>query len=136
MGAHLELKAATSLEQIQVDQTLEDGFRWLRFPAMLERAFVEAHAQERTLKHILAGLNSLLVFAAILIADYLMTPGQFAWAVTLRVGVYGPFILSALFILHRLSYPALNEWMVALVATVASSIDRGRGRWRNVYSRN
>lgn len=121
-GAHLELKTATSLEQIQVDQTLDEGFRWLRFPAMLERAFVEAHADERTFKLILAGLNSLLVFAGILLADYLMMPGQFGWAVTLRIGVYGPFILSALFILHRLSFPALNEWMVATVATVASAI--------------
>lgn len=122
MGAHPELNSVTSLEQVLVDQTLEGGFRWLRFPAMLERAFVEAHADERTFKLILAGLNSMLVFGGILLADFLMMPGQLAWAATLRVGVYAPFILSALVILHRLSYPELNEWMVVFVGAVASAI--------------
>lgn len=122
VGAHPELNTVTSLEQVLVDQTLEGGFRWLRFPAMLERAFVEAHADERTFKLILAGLNSMLVFGGILLADFLMMPGQLAWAVTLRVGVYAPFILFALVILHRLSYPELNEWMVVLVGAVASAI--------------
>lgn len=105
-----------------MDQTLEGGFRWLRFPAMLERAFVEAHADERTFKLILAGLNSMLVFGGILLTDYLMEPGQLGWSAALRVGLYAPFILSALVILHRLSYPELNEWMVVLVGTVASAI--------------
>lgn len=109
-------------DQNLVERTLSEGFRLLRFPAPLERAFVLAHADERTIKLILASLISIVVFGAILVADYLMTPEQFGLAVKLRLGVYAPFMLLSVVILHRMSLPRLNEWMIVLVAFVASSI--------------
>lgn len=109
-------------DQTLVERTLEGGFRGLRFAHALEHAFVQAHADERTIKLILASLVSILVFAGILIADYLMTPAQMGLAIKLRLGVYAPFMLLAVTLLHRLSLPQLNEWMVVVVALVASCI--------------
>jgi diguanylate cyclase (GGDEF)-like protein len=109
-------------DQALVERVLSEGFHGLRFPAGLERAFVIQTADERTIKLIVAALNSILVFAGILIADYLMIPDDMALAVGLRIGVYAPLVLGATYLFHRLSYPALNEWMAAVVGLLCSAI--------------
>jgi diguanylate cyclase (GGDEF)-like protein len=109
-------------EQALVERVLSEGFHGLRFPAELERAFIIHTADERTIKLIVAALNSILVFSGILIADYLMIPGDMALAAGLRIGVYAPLVLGATYLFHRLSYPALNEWMAALIGLLCSGI--------------
>ena len=118
----MELDVSSPQDQGLVDQTLRQGFRGLRFPAALERAFVIQHADERTFKLIVAGLYSLLVFGGILLADYLMMPKELPLAIAMRVGLYAPVVLVLLKVLHRLSLPQLNEWMVVLVGLFASGI--------------
>jgi len=115
----LELDAASADNQALVDQTLADGFRWLRFPARLERAFVEHHGEERAIKLSLAALSSFIVYGGVLISDYLMYRPDMGFALALRVGVYMPFVLMVLAVLRQVNRPALNEWVVPLVAGVA-----------------
>jgi len=118
----LELDAASADNQALVDQTLADGFRWLRFPAKLERAFVEHHGEERAVKLSLAALSSFIVYGGVLISDYLMYRPDMGFALALRVGVYVPFVLIVLAVLRQLNRAALNEWVVPLVAGVACVI--------------
>lgn len=118
----MELDVFSPQDQGLVEQTLRQGFRGLRFPVALERAFVIQHADERTFKLIVAGLHSLLVFGGILLADYMMMPKELPRAIAMRIGLYAPVVLVLLRVLHQLSLPQLNEWMVVLVGLFASGI--------------
>lgn len=121
-GSRLALDAALAGNQALVDQALGDGFRWLRFPARLEHAFVEHHGEARAVKLSLAALSSFVVYGGVLCSDYLMYPPDLGFALALRIGVYVPFVLMVLAVLRRLNRAALNEWVVPLVAFLACVI--------------
>jgi diguanylate cyclase (GGDEF)-like protein len=101
---------------------LKAGFRALRFPPELEAAFVRAHADERTIKLLLAGLAGVVLFGTILLTDHVISPELLPLAMALRMGTFGPIVLLLLVLLHRLSLPELNEWMVVTMATVAVGV--------------
>lgn len=76
----------------QFDKTLS----WPRFPAALERQFVNDSAPRRLRYFLLSGLLSLFVFNGFLLVDYLMAPDVFWLAVKIRVGMFTPFAIIAL----------------------------------------
>jgi hypothetical protein len=109
-----------SLDPAIVERTLAQGFWLLRFPAELEARFILARADERTFRLIVAAVNAVLVFGIMLVADWVLMPERFAQAVWLRLGVFGGSVLLGLPLLHRLSLPQLNEWMIVVVGGLAS----------------
>jgi diguanylate cyclase (GGDEF)-like protein len=109
-------------DQDQAEHALKAGFRSLRFPPELEAAFVRAHADERTIKLLLAGMAGVLLFGAITLTDHFISPELVPRAQAQRQGTFGPFVLVLLALLHRLSLPELNEWMVLPMATVAVGV--------------
>lgn len=117
-----------------VDHTIAKGFAWLMFPAELERRFLRDMAPKRFLLMVIAGLASIVLFASVIIADYLMMPGVVPLALFIRGLVYGPLIIVGLVVLHRMNSPAFNEWTVAgagVWATLLQSyiILQGTGPW-------
>ena len=112
----------SSSDQALVEEALNHGFARLRFVQPLELAFVRTHAEARTAKLMLAGLVSIVVFNALLLSDFLVSPGQFHVALILRLGVYAPLVLISLIVLHRLSMPQINEWAVVPLACLACEI--------------
>jgi diguanylate cyclase (GGDEF)-like protein len=111
-----------SLDPAIVERTLAQGFWLLRFPAELEARFILARADERTFRLIVAAVNAVLVFGIMLVADWVLMPERFAQAVWLRLGVFGGGVLLGLPLLHRLSLPQLNEWMIVVVGGLASAL--------------
>ncbi len=109
-------------DQDQAEHALKAGFRGLRFPPELEAAFVRAHADERTIKLLLAGLAGVLLFGTIALTDHFISPELVPFSLALRTGTFGPIVLVLLVLLHRLSLPELNEWMVVPMATVAVGV--------------
>ncbi|MEY4764413.1 MAG: hypothetical protein RI907_1086 [Pseudomonadota bacterium] len=105
-----------------VEHTLQGGFRLLRFPPALEEAYVLARGADRTVKLILAGLIGAVLFCAIMVPDHVVAPQHMALSVGLRGGVFGGVVLLGLFVLHRLSMPRLNEWMVVPLTVLAAVI--------------
>ena len=79
-----------------VQDLLNLGFRWMKFPAALEHEFL-SQAPEQRLKHFLiSGLIALLVYDGFLIADYLLIPDVFSVAVKLRLLIFTPLSLLIL----------------------------------------
>lgn len=95
-----EYRDATHVTQ-RIDQLLEQGFRWLRFPVDLERTFLRDTVHERKRQFLLSGLVSLLVYNGFLAADVLMAPEAFMLALVLRLLVFTPVSVVFLWLVWR-----------------------------------
>lgn len=105
-----------------VTQTLARGCARLVFPAPLEDRFIQDGAAQRLLLLQIAGLGSAVFFAAMVLTDYFMVPDQLSLALALRVGVYGPACLLAVWFFTRYHWPRLLEWAVAGFGLLAGGI--------------
>lgn len=103
-----------------VDRTIAKGFAWLMFPKELEARFLREGASKRFLLMVIAGLASILLFAGVVIADFLLAPDVLPLALFIRGVVYGPAIVAGLLVVRRLNQPALNEWLVAAAGVWAT----------------
>lgn len=118
----------------RVEQALAQGFPALFFPRPLEAEFLrDGEAQRRALVTE-AGLASVLLFGGMAMADWLLTPETLAFALVLRLLVFGPVILIGLLALNLLRIPILSEWLIALagmfaVALTAVILLHAEGRW-------
>ncbi len=114
--------SAEAVDPALVESTLREGFRLLRFPHGLERAYVLARADERTVRLIAAGIMGALALALFMWPDYLIDPKGLAQSFALRVCLFGGLTAAGLILLHRLSLPQVNEWMVVPITLLASLI--------------
>ena len=105
-----------------VTETLARGCARLVFPALLEDRFIQDGAAQRLLLLQIAGLGSAVFFAGMVLTDYFMVPDQLMLAVVLRVGVYGPMCLLAVWFFTRYHWPRLLEWAVAGFGLLAAGI--------------
>jgi len=117
-----------------VDRTIAKGFAWLMFPKELEARFLREGASKRFLLMVIAGLASIVLFAGVIIADFLLMRSVVPLALFIRGVVYGPAIIVGLLVVRRLNKPALNEWLVAAAgvwATLLQSVIilQGTGPW-------
>jgi diguanylate cyclase (GGDEF)-like protein len=103
-----------------VDRTIASGFAWLTFPRELEVRFLREGAPKRFLLMVIAGLASILLFAGVSIADFLLAPDVLPLALVIRGVVYGPVIVAGLLTIRRLNKPALNERLVAAAGVWAT----------------
>ncbi len=102
-----------------VEQTLERGFPLMVFPPSLE-AFFRQECEADRLRHVTnSGLAAVLLFAGLLISDWLLTPETVGLAAALRLGVFAPMVLGGLWVLRRLRIPLLTEWGIALAGMLA-----------------
>jgi len=102
-----------------VEQTLERGFPLMIFPPALE-AFFQQECEADRLRHVTAsGVAAVLLFAFMLVSDWLLTPETVGLAAALRLGVFAPLVLVGLWVLRQLRSPLLTEWGIALAGMLA-----------------
>ncbi|HEX5356865.1 MAG TPA: diguanylate cyclase [Aquabacterium sp.] len=117
-----------------VSKTLADGFALLTFPRELEDRFLTEGEARRFHMMVVAGVAAVCLFGAMIIGDYLLSPGVVRFAAVLREAVFPPAIFIGLYLLRRLRMPALNEWMIALAGVLAALLEvaivlRGEADW-------
>lgn len=97
------IKGADEQRMTLVQDLLNLGFRWMKFPAALENDFLSQGPEQRVRHFLISGLIALLVYDGFLVADYLMIPDVFPIAVKLRLLILTPLGLLALgwFYLNR-----------------------------------
>lgn len=105
-----------------VEGTLVRGFPGLFFPPALERAFVLRTEAARRRLITEAGLAAVLLYAGMVLADVLLTPGTVGLALMLRLGVFAPLILLGLAFIHWSRMPAFSEWLIALAGMLAVTL--------------
>ena len=106
-----------------VETTLAGGFPWLTFPQALEQRFLIACEDKRLALTFMAGIAAVVLFAALLIAEYLMTPDVLSLAIVLRFGVFPGAVLTGLWLVSKLRRPLLTEWLIALAGLVAALLE-------------
>ncbi len=102
-----------------VEQTLERGFPLMVFPPALE-GFFQQECEADRLRHVTAsGVAAVLLFAGMLVSDWLLTPETFGLACALRLGVFAPVVLAGLWALRLIRSAQLTEWGIALAGMLA-----------------
>lgn len=102
----LTLNAQEREDVAQASQVLDRRWSWLRFPARLERQFLQDAVTARLHYVLVSGVLSLIVFDGFLLADYLMAPDVFELALKVRLGVFSPIAVLVLAVGWR-----HREWM-------------------------
>lgn len=115
------------LRMNQVQNLLNLGFRWMKFPAALEHEFLSQDPQQRLRHFIISGLIALVVYDGFLVADYLLIPDVFSIAVQLRLLIFTPVALLALLVLWvkgdkpLIQHPVLLDSAVVLSGLFAAA---------------
>jgi diguanylate cyclase (GGDEF)-like protein len=98
-ASQLSMVADKAQRMNQVQDLLNLGFRWMKFPSALENDFLAQDPAGRLRHFMFSSVISLLIYNGFLIADYLMIPDVFTMAATLRLLVFTPLSLVALAVL-------------------------------------
>jgi diguanylate cyclase (GGDEF)-like protein len=106
-----------------IDQTMARRSLTLGFPAVLEQQFAREVLVKRLTMITVAGGAAVVLFAGMLLPDWLMTPEMLYPALVLRLLVFPTLVLGGLVLLHRWRNPMLNEWSVALAGLLAMVLD-------------
>lgn len=111
----------------QVQDLLNLGFRWMKFPQALENDFLAQDPVGRLRHFLISGVISLLIYNGFLVADYLMIPDVFPIAATLRLLVFTPLSLIALGVLWtgrdrpQASHPIMLDTTVLISGLFAAA---------------
>jgi diguanylate cyclase (GGDEF)-like protein len=106
-----------------VDQALNQGFAWLRFPPALEARFMADKAEQRLLVAMVSGLAITVLFTIPLFVDWCMTPDVIGLSLWMRLVLYPCVTLSGLQFMRKLPIPVLNEWLMAAGGMLAIGIE-------------
>lgn len=123
----MALAADQDQRMSQVQDLLNLGFRWMKFPQALENDFLEQDPVGRLRHFLISGVISLLVYNGFLVADYLIIPDVFPIAASLRLLVFTPISLLAMAILwtgrHRpeASHPLMLDTTVLISGLFAAA---------------
>lgn len=91
----LSVSTPENLEQDDVDRTIASGFRFLRFPPLLEESFEAHDAPKRRLKLAIGALLGIFTYDSFLFSDWLLSPTTFHTAAAVRFGLVTPIELLA-----------------------------------------
>jgi len=107
----------TSMDRVR--ELLEQGFPWMTFPSDMEQQFQRDGADARARHFLISGLISLLIYNGFLLVDYLMARDVFWLALELRLLVFTPVSLLALYIFHKGALPWLRQAPPSIVDVLA-----------------
>lgn len=106
----------------QIEQASSRLMPWLRFPLDVERAF-QAFVHAKRLRLITAAhAIGMVLYAALLMSDALLTPDVLELGLILRLLLFPALILMGLGFLHRWRSPELHEWAVAAAGMLAMAL--------------
>ena len=117
-----------------VNATLAEGFAMLVFPRELEERFLLEGELKRFKVMTASCFVAVLLFAGMILGDWLLCPEVLPIAFLARECVFPPAMLIGLYVLSRLRMPALNEWMIALAGMLAAVLEtvivlKGQSEW-------
>ena len=104
-----------------LDNTLANGYAWLRFPPALEVAYQRDKAPERRRTLERGGICLLVLFNLMLVTDWMIVPDQFALAVGLRLFFFTSINVIGLLLTDRFT-PRSREWTVVAMSVLAAAI--------------
>lgn len=107
----------TSMDRIHA--LLDKGFPWMAFPSDMEQQFQRDGAAARARHFLVSGLISLLIYNGFLLADFLMARDVFWLAMELRLLVFTPISLLALYWFHKGTLPWMRKAPPCLVDVLA-----------------
>lgn len=81
---------------VRATHQMDRALSWMRFPARLEKQFLDDSATRRMQYFLFSGVLSLLVFNGFLLVDYLMAPDVFWLALRVRLAWFTPLGVIAL----------------------------------------
>lgn len=103
----------------RIHALLEQGFPWMAFPSDMEQQFQRDGAAARARHFLVSGLISLFIYNGFLLADYLMARDVFWLALELRLLVFTPISLLALYWFHKGTLPWLRKAPPSIVDVLA-----------------
>ena len=103
----------------RIHALLEHGFPWMTFPSDMEQQFQRDGATARARHFLISGLISLLIYNGFLLADFLMARDVFHIALELRLLVFTPISLMALYVFHKGTLPWLRQAPPSMVDVLA-----------------
>ncbi len=104
----------------RIASVLKDGFRWLRFPADLEAAFIRDTHEERGRHHMRMLLASLLIYNSFVLMDRHLMPDIGNFALMIRLIINGAALVVVAAIYFGLSY-SIRETAIAGSGFVAGA---------------
>lgn len=86
---------------VKINQLLDKGFPWMRFPGSLEQQFLLDVAEGRRRHFVISSVIALLIYNGFLVADYLMARDVFWLAVQIRIFFFTPLALLFIYLIQR-----------------------------------
>ncbi|MBI5927302.1 MAG: diguanylate cyclase [Aquabacterium sp.] len=86
---------------VRINQLLDKGFPWMRFPGSLEQQFLLDVAEARRKHFVISSVIALLIYNGFLVADYLMARDVFWLAVQIRILFFTPLALFFIYLIQR-----------------------------------
>lgn len=86
---------------VRINQLLDKGFPWMRFPGSLEQQFLLDVAEARRKHFVISSVIALLIYNGFLVADYLMARDVFWLAVQIRILFFSPLALLFIYLIQR-----------------------------------
>lgn len=105
-----------------IDNTLAQGFAWLKFPADLERQFQSGGAAERLKMVMWSGLGAMALFSCFILSDYFLIEDSLYLAMALRLGIFIPACLIGMLMVYSVRRPLLTEWSIAVAGVLAAAL--------------
>ncbi|HEX5356748.1 MAG TPA: diguanylate cyclase [Aquabacterium sp.] len=84
----------------RINQLLDKGFPWMRFPGALEQQFLLDVAEARRRHFVISSVIALLIYNGFLVADYLMARDVFWLAVEIRILFFTPLALLFIYLIQ------------------------------------
>jgi diguanylate cyclase (GGDEF)-like protein len=110
----------------QLDEYLDPKSRWrhwLRFPPELERLFEEDQTAVRVRENIIASVIACLLYDLFLVSDYLVNPANIWHCIVLRLFVFTPAAVAAIWIAYKWQVMLVCDSMcVAMIALSAGCV--------------
>jgi diguanylate cyclase (GGDEF)-like protein len=120
--APMDLGPVSADSAEQIDQLLSSGFPLLRFPAELERRFLQDTAADRMRVILITAALVMVLFNGYLLTDMLMIPDVFSEAIFLRLGVFTPICLAGVYLQLKVPKPVFRETLLVFAAVLGTAI--------------
>lgn len=106
-----------------IDRLLARGFALLKLPDPLEAGFMQSSARRRIRLLLISAMLVAFIHNSLLVSDAVMIPDQFELALTLRLYLFTPLSLLALFLVRNVTSSLVLEALIVVSSLFAVAIN-------------
>jgi diguanylate cyclase (GGDEF)-like protein len=99
---------------------IERGFRFLRFPARLEKLFAEHDNPRRRKRYLILGLISVLIYDFYCLSDMIVLRDIYQTAWLIRLGIVTPLMISFLLMIYFRKCVRMTEALIGAIVVLTS----------------